>query len=176
MNYDILKDFLEIFQSQKLDSDFQSISFMELYFYMSNQLLRYSDVFSMANSIELRVPYLDLDLVTASHSISQNVHIDFFNSKKLLKEILRKKIPYLNINRRKMGFTFPWKIWLQGKLKNSLIQVFEDKSGFEKLNLDYYKGIELLNRFLANDYKISWYQVWSLYILLNWQAKNQLTV
>ena len=99
---------------EPLANDFQKLAALELQLYMRNQLLRDADVFSMANSVELRVPFLDLRLLQAALAIAPEHHFAGGAGKRITWRILRdlagEEIP----QRRKMGFTFPWQQWLRG--------------------------------------------------------------
>ena len=86
-------------------------SWMEMNMYMQNQLLRDSDVMSMAHGIEIRVPFLDLDFVKFALQIQSEVKYEG-GGKKILVEAFRDILPGEIYNRSKMGFSFPFKEWL----------------------------------------------------------------
>ena len=103
-----------------LANDFQKLAALELEFYMRNQLLRDADVFSMANSVELRVPFLDQRLLQAALSISPKHHFEGNRGKRITWRILCDLIGEQLPQRRKMGFTFPWPHWLSRELKATI--------------------------------------------------------
>jgi asparagine synthase (glutamine-hydrolysing) len=84
---------------------------MEMNMYMQNQLLRDSDVMSMAHGIEIRVPFLDLDFVKFALQIQSQVKYEG-GGKKILVEAFQDILPTEIYNRSKMGFSFPFKEWL----------------------------------------------------------------
>ncbi|HYO21960.1 MAG TPA: asparagine synthetase B family protein, partial [Flavisolibacter sp.] len=86
-------------------------SWMEMNLYMQNQLLRDSDVMSMAHGIEIRVPFLDLDFVKLALQIESSVKYAG-GGKRLLVEAFEDILPPPVYNRSKMGFSFPFKLWL----------------------------------------------------------------
>lgn len=86
-------------------------SWMEMNLYMQNQLLRDSDVMSMAHGIEIRVPFLDLDFVKFALQIQSNVKYEG-GGKKILIEAFENILPNAIYNRSKMGFSFPFKEWM----------------------------------------------------------------
>jgi asparagine synthase (glutamine-hydrolysing) len=86
---------------------------LELGAYMRNQLLRDSDVFGMANSLEIRVPLIDHKLVEAVFSIHEDLLLEA-PVKSLLLDALPVPLPPLCTHRPKMGFTFPFDAWLKG--------------------------------------------------------------
>jgi asparagine synthase (glutamine-hydrolysing) len=154
-----------------LDNDFQKVAALELGFYARNQLLRDADVFSMANSVELRVPFLDAGLMEAALGISPEYHFEGGRGKRITRRILRElageKIP----QRRKMGFTFPWQQWLGRELKETISGTLRDKGLHEELGLDPAYGGRLLDGLERGERMQSWSEVWSLFVLLNWQCR-----
>ena len=86
-------------------------SWMEMNLYMQNQLLRDSDVMSMAHGIEIRVPFLDSEFIRLALQISSNVKYAG-EGKQLLIDAFKDILPEAIYNRPKMGFAFPFKEWL----------------------------------------------------------------
>jgi len=157
---------------ESLNSDFQKVAALELQLYARNQLLRDADVFSMANSVELRVPLLDLKLLQAALSLPAKYHLEGGDGKRLTRRILcdlaEERIP----QRRKMGFTFPWRQWLAGGLKKNITEVLRAQELYEPFTLDPAYGEKLLAGLDRGDRLQSWSEVWSLFVLLNWQLKT----
>lgn len=123
-------------------------SFFELNMYMKNQLLRDADIFSMANSLELRVPFLDNKLVDYVLKIDPKYKFGKFN-KKLLVDVAKEIIPYEIISRPKQGFILPFNFWFKNNLK-----YFDLSSDIKK-------------KFSLN--QLSWVKFWALYILQRYQ-------
>ena len=86
-------------------------SWMEMNLYMQNQLLRDSDVMSMAHGIEIRVPFLDTDFIRLVTQTNSNVKYNA-SGKQLLIDAFKDILPQEIYNRPKMGFAFPFKEWL----------------------------------------------------------------
>ena len=86
-------------------------SWMEMNLYMQNQLLRDSDVMSMAHGLEIRVPFLDIDLIRFALQIQSQVKYEG-GGKMILVKAFEKLLPEAIYNRPKMGFSFPFKEWL----------------------------------------------------------------
>jgi asparagine synthase (glutamine-hydrolysing) len=86
--------------------------------YLPGDLLFKSDIASMANSLELRSPFLDYKFVEISNSMPDEFRITRYEGKYLLREIARSIIPSKLIDRPKMGFGIPRAEWLRGPLKN----------------------------------------------------------
>ena len=81
--------------------------------YMQNQLLRDTDVMSMAHGLEVRVPFLDEDMQQLANRIAPRVRFGNRPAKKLLITTFRRLLPRAIWNRRKMGFSFPLQTWMQ---------------------------------------------------------------
>ncbi len=136
----------------------QLVSFLESTFYMRNQLLRDSDVFSMAHSLELRVPFVD-------HLLYETVlpYLDDSFDKSFPKKILVEGVgdlPDEIVHRPKQGFTFPFADWMKnGKSKEKIYDsIFRENKYFDKKELN-----EFINNFESG--KLHWSRVWALYIV-----------
>jgi asparagine synthase (glutamine-hydrolysing) len=155
--------------------DFYQVACLEMMFYMRNQLLRDADIFGSANSVEIRVPYLHWDLVKKAWSMPASFHISPLRGRKLiLKNILGAAHPGAPVGRRKMGFVLPWTPWLQGPLFQMVADCLHSRKPYESLGLDCREGKRALQSFMSNDPLVSWVQIWSLFVLLQWQQDNQL--
>ncbi len=155
-----------------LGNDFQKIAVLELAVYMRNQLLRDADVFSMANSVELRVPFVDQQLLQTALAISPRHHFDGSSGKRITRRILSDFTKQGAARRRKMGFTFPWQPWLQTTLKETIARTLGNRRLYEPLALDPAYGRQLLEGLERGERMQSWTEVWSLFVLLNWQART----
>lgn len=138
-------------------SDYDLISYLEMSHYLKNQLLRDSDVFSMAHSIELRVPFVDNILFEKIIPIPDEYKIKDGISKFLLKEILKDKVSEKILYQKKQGFVMPIELWMKENF--NLI-----KEEILKSNI-YNKNIinHLINMFLKN--RLHWARIWSLFVL-----------
>ncbi len=151
------------FEKYELDDEFselQKIIFLESFNYMSNQLLRDSDVFSMAHSVELRLPFVDHILYSSVLPILDR-EWDYKKPKNILVKSVG-DLPASVVNRPKMGFTFPIDKWLRNsKLKNS----FFDKINYGKIKLLFDTAkIEYMYRNFEKN-KVHWSRLWALYVL-----------
>ena len=89
------------------------LSYLELKFYLQNQLLKDTDFMSMYHSIEVRVPFLDHLLVEYVSGLSPAIKLGGDVNKALLVEATRDLLPQEIFTRPKMGFTFPFQKWLR---------------------------------------------------------------
>jgi asparagine synthase (glutamine-hydrolysing) len=158
---------------ESLANDFQKVAALELQFYMRNQLLRDADIFSMANSVELRVPFLDTQLMEAALAIPPEYHFEGSKGKRITRQILAELAGPEITQRRKMGFTFPWQQWLGRELKETITHTLRDKQLYDPLSLDPSYGVRLLDGLERGDRMQSWSEVWSLFTLLNWHSRSK---
>lgn len=91
------------------------LSYLELKFYLQNQLLKDTDFMSMHHSIEVRVPFLDHPLVEYISDLPPEIKLGGSVNKALLVESVRDFLPPEIFTRPKMGFTFPFQKWLEDK-------------------------------------------------------------
>lgn len=109
--YNLIAELYEQEQFSNTNSLEDKISQFETTLYMRNQLLRDSDIFGMANSLEIRVPFLDKELVEYVLKLDPSVKMDSKLNKKLLVDSVKDLIPSSIYDRPKMGFALPFKIW-----------------------------------------------------------------
>ena len=123
---------------EKLDS-MNKISYMESNIYMQSQLLRDSDSFSMWHGLELRVPFLDRNVVNLAKSIDPIIKFNKKQKKHLLIEAFKDDLPQEVWNRKKQGFAFPFETWFSKNkfLTNSNFLPQKWQSLFLKEKLNY---------------------------------------
>lgn len=146
--------------SKKYLNPLQHVSYLESTFYMRNQLLRDSDVFSMAHSLELRVPFVDHLLYK---TVLPYLHYGFDKdeTKRMLVNAAG-DIPKVISERLKMGFTFPFDVWMRnGKLKEIVKDSLLSDKSLHPFPVETRKY--LLNKF--ENKKIHWSRIWTLFIL-----------
>lgn len=150
---------------------YTKISVAEIRSYMQNTLLRDTDQMSMASSLEVRVPFLDHNLV--EYAISLRGFLKHPTTpKKLLVDAMGDLIPRSIWDRKKMGFTLPWKTWMKNELKDFCqegIEVFKGIDGVHGESVD-----AIWNNFLMDKPLYTWTRVWPIVVLGNWIKKNQI--
>jgi asparagine synthase (glutamine-hydrolysing) len=98
---------------------FRAVSEVEASLYMGNTLLRDSDVNSMANSLEIRVPFLGQDVVNYVCGLPGSVRAPRGTSPKhLLRQAMCGELPESVFRRPKTGFSLPFGNWLFGPLRD----------------------------------------------------------
>ena len=145
------------------------ISAVEMSTYMQNILLRDADQMSMANGLEVRVPFLDHELVAYVMGIRDEIKRPI-PPKQLLIETFKEMIPPEIYDRKKMGFVLPYEVWMKTELKS-----FCEERLNELQKIDYFREgrIEVYwQRFLKNDKRVTWSRIWPLVALGDWIKQN----
>lgn len=151
------------------DYSLSAYSISELNGYTSNVLLKDTDQMSMANSLEVRVPFLDHNLLEYMLNI-KNSYKKTQVTKGLLINAFKDLIPSEIYNRKKQGFTIPIKKWM----KNELYE-------FCEYNLQYVMDSDSFNgeniKKMWDEYIYSeknYMNVWSLVVLSSWLRRNKI--
>ena len=152
-----------------------SISEHELFGYMSNTLLRDTDSMSMASSLEVRVPFVDVNIINYVLTLPGDWKVD--NSrpnlpKPLFADAVNDLLPPSFLSRPKMGFTLPFEKWIHRRLRNELDSVFEDHTQLRTAGLEPKSVSRLWRNFLRSPRSVGWSRPWSLYVLAKWCELN----
>ena len=157
-------------------SSLDKMSILDTYTSLSDELLMYGDKMTMATSVEMRVPFLDNDVVALAQKIPNHYKIKNGVHKYILKEVAKKHLPDEIIYRPKKGFDMPSLEWFQNDLNSdimellsseqSLIGNFIERDEIVKIILNYKNrkefdvrkiyllmNIEHLLRLLAKNYR-----------------------
>jgi asparagine synthase (glutamine-hydrolysing) len=136
LNSDFYTDRQEdIYQSQFADGALSSFDRMirsDLSTYLPGDLLVKSDIATMASSLELRSPLLDVDVVEWGLSLPRKFKIQGFETKHILKDVARSLVPPELIDRPKMGFGIPRAEWLRTDMKEMVIDLLTDSSSTQR--------------------------------------------
>ncbi len=149
---------------------FSAVSLLELRSYMSNTLLRDTDGMSMANSLEVRVPFLDHRLVEFALSLPAAEKTRGGIPKALLIQALGELLPREVTSRKKRTFTFPWARWLRGPLQSRVAKSFSEWSPLLEPLISGESAQHVWKDFEAQ--KTTWSRPWSLFVLNEWVKKN----
>jgi asparagine synthase (glutamine-hydrolysing) len=150
-----------------------AISRLEMRGYMTNTLLRDTDVMSMAHSLEVRVPFVDVSLVDFVLSLPGEWKLrDGAGPKPLLAEVMSDLLPREFMGRPKMGFTLPFEKWMQGKLRAEIAGVIEDEKRLVAVGLNAELVGKVWRRFLQSPKAVGWTRPWAIYVLVKWCEIN----
>ena len=154
------------------------VSKLELNGYMANTLLRDTDSMSMAHSLEVRVPFVDVDVAQFAMSVPGKMKLNggpTHVSKPLLAEAIADLLPKEFLSRRKMGFTLPFESWMKARLRTEISTVLIDSDRLNRIGLDSHAVANVWNRFLKSPAAVGWSRPWSLYVLAKWCEANRVT-
>ncbi len=132
-----------------LPGEGDEVGHLETTKYMRNQLLRDSDVMSMAHGLELRVPFVDRRLVDSVTTLSPAIRIR--KNKQLLLDAVP-EVPDWVKNRAKQGFRFPFETWVNNQWK------------------DRFKKVEESTPVPLG----KWYRKWTIFALRHFIERNEL--
>ena len=93
---------------------------IDLKSYLPGDLLVKADIATMSNSLELRSPLLDVNVVEWGLSLPDNFRVRGLETKRILKDVARSLISAELIDRPKMGFAIPRAEWLRMEMKNMI--------------------------------------------------------
>jgi asparagine synthase (glutamine-hydrolysing) len=121
----------EQFNSGKYTS-FDRMIRSDLDAYLPGDLLVKVDIATMANSLELRSPMLDVNVVEWGLSLPRKYKIKGFETKHILKDVARSLVPAELIDRPKMGFGIPRAEWLRTGMKELVIDTLTDTTATQR--------------------------------------------
>lgn len=145
------------------------VSVAELGTYLQNVLLRDTDQMSMAHALEVRVPFLDHDLVEYVLAVDDRLKFPR-TPKQLLTDALGDLLPHEVVHRPKMGFTLPWEVWMRGELKDLCRQALERLDAHPQFRPG--AVMALWERFMQHDPQVNWSRLWSLVVLGDWMERH----
>ncbi len=148
------REFKSVFKNQI--SDYKKLMLFEYKLYLSEMMMLKVDRTSMANSLEVRSPFVDHRLVEYILSTSPSYY-DSNNSKVILKNYLATDFNSEFINRRKMGFVFNLEKW-------TFSNIDKIKDEFEKLN-SYNISKSTINKLSIVKSRINAQRIWRLYFM-----------
>jgi len=100
--------------------------------YLPGDLLVKIDMATMANSLELRSPMLDVNVVEWGSSLPRKYKINGLETKRILKDVARSLVPANLIDRPKMGFGIPRAEWLRTGMKEMVIDTLTDATATQR--------------------------------------------
>ena len=113
-------------------SSFNRMIRSDLSAYLPGDLLVKVDLATMANSLELRSPMLDVDVVEWGLSLPRSYKIKGFETKHILKDVARSLVPAELIDRPKMGFGIPRAEWLRTGMRELLLDTLTDTTASQR--------------------------------------------
>ena len=156
----------------KTEGDLNDVLFADVNLVLPGDMLAKVDFMSMANSLEVRVPLLDYNVVNFAFSLPVEFKITHGATKKILKDAFRDVLPPEIFNRPKHGFEVPLLRWMQTGLRSLIEDNLLEKNFIEEQNIFDYPQIELLKKKLfSNNPGDAHATVWGLLVFQYWFKK-----
>jgi asparagine synthase (glutamine-hydrolysing) len=149
-------------------SDFNHLLFSYYKTYLLEDILVKVDRASMFNSLEVRAPFLDTRVVEFISSLPKEYKIKGNNGKRILKDLMRSKIPSNIIDRPKKGFGIPISLWLRNELKD-LSEDLLSEDRIRQQGIFDYKYIHRLKKEHQNKTQNHRKLLWNLMMFQLWQ-------
>ncbi len=148
------------------------VLYTDMHLVLANDMLRKVDSMSMANSLEVRTPYLDHNLVDFAFSLPAEFKINSKTRKKILTDTYQKYLPTELIGRPKQGFEVPLLGWFQKGMRSTIEQ--------DLLNYDFIKAQGIFNHNATEKLKSKLFStnpgdspatIWAIIVFQNWWKK-----
>ena len=154
--YDRVKDYDDITKMQYLDINT----------WLIGDILLKADRMSMANSLELRVPFLDKEVFKVARTIPYKLRVNKENTKYVMRKAALRHMPKKSAEKKKLGFPVPTRVWLKDEKYYNIV-----KDTFNSETAKQFFNSEELIKFLDDHYKgkeDNSRKVWTVYIFLVW--------
>ncbi len=154
--YDRVKDLDDVTRMQYLDINL----------WMVGDILLKADRMSMANSLELRVPFLDKEVFKVAATIPTKLRVNRKNTKYAMRQAALRHLPEATAQKEKLGFPVPTRVWLRDKKYYDIV-----KSAFQSEIAEKFFHTEELIHYLDDhfnglrDYSR---RIWTVFIFIVW--------
>lgn len=139
---------------------------------LRGDMLRKVDMMSMANSLEVRTPFLDYRVVDFAFSLPEYFKITSSMQKRILKETFKAELPELIFQRGKKGFEVPLLKWFQTHLKSKIENVWLNDKFIREQGMFNPDGIAALKQQLFQKPEgETEARMWALIVFQNWWLK-----
>jgi asparagine synthase (glutamine-hydrolysing) len=114
--------------SAPADDTLDRICYLDLKLYLQDDLLVKVDRMSMANSLEIRAPFLDYTFVEFAATIPPALKLKGFRSKYILRKMLRRLLPQEILAKKKIGFDIPLGDWIRKGLRDFVLETLRPEN------------------------------------------------
>jgi len=150
------------------------LSYLEMTNYLPNMLLADTDRMSMANSLEVRAPFLDHKLVEKLFEIPGSLKVGRDYPKRLLVKAMGDLLPENIYQRPKQGFVLPFDKWLKGGLRDYCEITLARNNIKDVYPLNAQKVNKIWTTFLKRGSQYNYSSILSLLSYINWYKRNVL--
>jgi len=134
--------------------------------YLPGDLLVKVDIATMANSLELRSPMLDVNVIEWGLSLPHKYKIKGFETKHILKDVARSLVPAELIDRPKMGFGIPRAEWLRTGMKELVSDTLTDTTATQRGWFNAKEVSKVIDTHMAGEDKDN--LIWPMLMLELW--------
>lgn len=173
------ENFGKLFEERKqnhlssLDDSFNSLLYTDVKLVLQNDMLVKTDLMSMANSLEVRVPFLDYRLVNFLFSLPVEFKIGNGQQKRILRDAITPLLPIEVITRKKQGFEVPLLKWFKTELRDSIESLWLNDDFIERQAIFDGQQIKALKKQLySSNPQDTVAQTWGLIAFQHWYKKN----
>ena len=142
------------------------MQYLDLHLWMTGDILLKADKMSMANSLELRVPFLDKEIMSLAEKIPTKYRVTDENTKFAMRKAALRSAPPQTANKKKLGFPVPIRVWLkEDKYYNIIKESFSSPAAQHFFNTEIL--IHLLDEHKNGQHDNS-RKIWTIFIFLVW--------
>ncbi|MDD5687993.1 MAG: asparagine synthase (glutamine-hydrolyzing) [Elusimicrobia bacterium] len=118
--------------------------YLDLNVFLPDCALHVTDMTTMMNSQECRVPFLDLEMIRLSEKIPVNLKLRGFTTKYILRKALKEYLPDEITKMPKKGLAMPTSFWFQNELSGFVSEVFleAESKNKEMFNFNYIRNLQ----------------------------------
>lgn len=163
---DAMKITMPFYDKVKDKDAVTKMQYLDLHLWMTGDILLKADKMSMANSLELRVPFLDKELMAVAQRIPTKYRVTKESTKYAMRLAALKATPPQTANKKKLGFPVPIRVWLkEDKYYKIVKDTFTSPAANKFFNTD--EIIKYLDEHKNGKYDNS-RKIWTIFIFLIW--------
>ncbi|MDG1477540.1 MAG: asparagine synthase (glutamine-hydrolyzing) [Vicingaceae bacterium] len=162
----------ELLKNIRREGDINDTLLTDMKMVLTNDMLRKVDAMSMANSLEVRTPFLDHRLVNFAFSLPKEFKINVSMKKKILQDAFRSELPEEIYKRPKHGFEVPLLSWFRNELRDKIENDLLSDSFIEEQGLFNVAATRALKKQLfSNNPEDVQATIWALIVFNTWWKK-----
>lgn len=156
----------KLYKRAKNYDDVTKMQYLDINMWMVGDILLKADRMSMANSLELRVPFLDKEVFKIASTLPTNLKTPKENTKYALRHAAMKRLPIDTAQKEKLGFPVPTRVWLRDKKYYEIV-----KNAFSSGIATKFFNTKELIQLLDDHYNGKWdnsRKIWTIYTFIVW--------
>lgn len=149
--------------------DVTKMQFIDLNLWMVGDILLKADKMSMANSLEVRVPFLDKEVFNVARKLPTDYRVNRRATKYAFRMASKKYLPEATAVKKKLGFPVPIRVWLrEDKYYNIIKEAFTSEAAAKYFNTDKIMKYLDDHKNGKGDYSR---KIWTVYMFLIWHKR-----